>query len=120
MQESCTYGSVRGAPSNGRPYRNRQIGQRFQGFVRDGAERPKRGGVIEHLPASTERPICRWKLTSGRSPPNEAVPPGPRRVNVKPQLLFERLRVELHEIGATALERKIGYAAGEYTQNLLG
>src|SRR5262249_9691201 len=25
MQESCTYGSVRGAPSNGRPYRNRQI-----------------------------------------------------------------------------------------------
>jgi hypothetical protein len=22
MQESCTYGSVRGAPSNGRPYRN--------------------------------------------------------------------------------------------------
>jgi len=24
MQESCTYGSVRGAPSNGRPYRNRQ------------------------------------------------------------------------------------------------
>ena len=24
MQESCTYGSVRGAPSNGRPYRHRQ------------------------------------------------------------------------------------------------
>ena len=24
MQESCTYGSVRGAPSNGRPYRNRE------------------------------------------------------------------------------------------------
>ena len=23
MQESCTYGSMRGAPSNGRPYRNR-------------------------------------------------------------------------------------------------
>jgi|HubBroStandDraft_6_1064221.scaffolds.fasta_scaffold177061_2 hypothetical protein len=23
MQESCTYGSVRGAPSNGCPYRNR-------------------------------------------------------------------------------------------------
>ena len=22
MQESCTYGSMRGAPSNGRPYRN--------------------------------------------------------------------------------------------------
>src|SRR2546428_13798050 len=26
MQESCTYGSVRGAPSNGRPYRNRGKG----------------------------------------------------------------------------------------------
>src|SRR6202040_4271118 len=26
MQESCPYGSVRGAPSNGCPYRNRQIG----------------------------------------------------------------------------------------------
>ena len=25
MQESCPYGSVRGAPSNGCPYRNRQI-----------------------------------------------------------------------------------------------
>src|SRR6266446_8637153 len=24
MQESCTYGSVRGAPSNGRPYRDRR------------------------------------------------------------------------------------------------
>jgi hypothetical protein len=26
MQESCTYGSVRGAPSNGCPYRDREIG----------------------------------------------------------------------------------------------
>jgi hypothetical protein len=26
MQESCTYGSMRGAPGNGRSYRNRQIG----------------------------------------------------------------------------------------------
>ena len=26
MQESCTYGSMRGAPSNGRPYRNRGKG----------------------------------------------------------------------------------------------
>ena len=24
MRESCTYGSVRGAPSNGRPYRDRR------------------------------------------------------------------------------------------------
>ncbi len=25
MRESCTYGSVRGAPSNGRPYRDRRV-----------------------------------------------------------------------------------------------
>ena len=80
----------------------------------------KRGGVIEHLPASTDRSICRWKLTSGRSLPNEAVPPGLRRVDVEPQLLFDRLRVEPHKIGATALEHKTGYAAGEHMRNLLG
>jgi hypothetical protein len=28
MQESCPYGSVRGAPSNGCPYRNRELGLR--------------------------------------------------------------------------------------------
>ena len=28
MQESCPYGSVRGAPSNGCPYRNRKLGLR--------------------------------------------------------------------------------------------
>src|SRR6516162_1237847 len=35
MQESCTYGSVRGAPSNGRPYRNRENGypSESSGFV---------------------------------------------------------------------------------------
>src|SRR6516162_9758042 len=30
MQESCTYGTVRGAPSNGRPYRNRRDRLRFK------------------------------------------------------------------------------------------
>ena len=29
MRASRTYGSMRGAPSNGRPYRNRQIANRF-------------------------------------------------------------------------------------------
>ena len=29
MQESCKYGSVRGAPSNGRPYRNPLLAQRI-------------------------------------------------------------------------------------------
>jgi len=55
MQESCTYGSVRGAPSNGRPYRNRQIGERFRDFVRDGVKRLRGAAVSsEHLPASAE------------------------------------------------------------------
>ena len=55
MQESCTYGSVRGAPSNGRPYRNRQIGERFRDFVRDGVKRLRGAAVSsEHLPASTD------------------------------------------------------------------
>jgi len=53
MQESCTYGSVRGAPSNGRPYRNQGegtalfetilIGLRplhFRGKQRTSPERP--------------------------------------------------------------------------------
>jgi hypothetical protein len=34
MQESCPYGSVRGAPSNGRPYRNRERGDRFELLMR--------------------------------------------------------------------------------------
>ena len=46
MQESCTYGSVRGAPSNGRPYRN-HVGL---------------GNPIELL----------RRLESRRSPPNKA------------------------------------------------
>jgi hypothetical protein len=32
MRESCTYGSVRGAPSNGRPYRDTAQSDRL-GFV---------------------------------------------------------------------------------------
>ena len=31
MQESCPYGSVRGAPSNGCPYRNRKLGLHHAG-----------------------------------------------------------------------------------------
>jgi hypothetical protein len=33
MQESCTYGSVRGAPSNGRPYRNRAMQARLKAKI---------------------------------------------------------------------------------------
>ena len=32
MRESCTYGSMRGAPSNGRPYRNREKKSRNLGI----------------------------------------------------------------------------------------
>jgi len=33
MQESCTYGSVRGAPSTGRPYRNRAMQARLNAKI---------------------------------------------------------------------------------------
>jgi hypothetical protein len=57
--------------------------------------------------------LPRGNSTSLRSPPNEAAPPGPRRLDVEPHLLFERLQVELHEIGETALQHEIRHAAGE-------
>ena len=34
MQESCTYGSVRGAPSNGRPYRNQVFTAELQNMTK--------------------------------------------------------------------------------------
>ena len=46
MQESCTYGSVRGAPSNGRPYRNREIGSGFEASAELGPIDRRRGGII--------------------------------------------------------------------------
>ena len=53
----------------------------------------------------------RGNSTSRRSPPNEAAPPGPRRLDVEPHLLFERLQVDLHEIGETALQHEIRHPA---------
>jgi hypothetical protein len=76
--------------------------QRFQGLVRRG-QAPGRGGFIRALSAlGREIGLPRGNSTSRRSPPNEAAPPGPRRLDVEPHLLFERLQVELHEIGETA------------------
>ena len=46
MQESCTYGSVRGAPSNGRPYRNRQISSGFEAAAELRPIDRRRGGII--------------------------------------------------------------------------
>src|SRR5258708_14831729 len=40
MRESCTYGSVRGALSNGRPYRDRSVPTRRE------ADRTKRVGTL--------------------------------------------------------------------------
>src|SRR5580700_10970185 len=51
MQESCTYGSVRGAPSNGCPYRNRQIGNRFEASPETGPIEHRAVVSSEHLPA---------------------------------------------------------------------
>ena len=45
MQESCPYGSVRGAPSNGRPYRNRKIGSGFEASAGLGPIGRRRGGI---------------------------------------------------------------------------
>jgi hypothetical protein len=39
MQESCPYGSVRGAPSNGCPYRNRRDAE-LVGHITDVATEP--------------------------------------------------------------------------------
>ena len=46
MQESCTYGSVRGAPSNGRPYRDREISSGFEASAELRPIDPRRGGII--------------------------------------------------------------------------
>ena len=64
MQESCTYGSVRGAPSNGRPYRNPVSELRFRRFgavaSRKSHAGPKspisgRGGELEFRPLQPQR-----------------------------------------------------------------
>src|SRR5215472_8411244 len=55
----------------------------------------------------------RGHQSSRGSPPNEAAPPGARRLDIEPHLLLKRLQVELHEIGKTALQHEIRHAAGE-------
>jgi hypothetical protein len=47
MQESCPYGSVRGAPSNGCPYRNRQIVSGFKALSEIGPIRGCRVSIVE-------------------------------------------------------------------------
>ena len=60
MQESCTYGSVRGAPSNGRPYRNLH-GQAPVGALNTISSIPRqrnfghRHQLIERRPLDAER-----------------------------------------------------------------
>ena len=58
MQESCTYGSVRGAPSNGRPYRNREIGSvlRLCRLSADLSRGELRAPISEAGCSTTERP----------------------------------------------------------------
>ena len=55
MQESCTYGSMRGAPSNGRPYRNRQIGNGFEVSSETSQAPVGRGGFIRAFASSRRR-----------------------------------------------------------------
>ena len=47
MQESCPYGSVRGAPSNGCPYRNRQIVSGFKALSEIDPIRGCRVSIVE-------------------------------------------------------------------------
>jgi len=47
MQESCPYGSVRGAPSNGCPYRNREIASGLEASSELGPIDCRRGGIIQ-------------------------------------------------------------------------
>jgi hypothetical protein len=55
MRASRTYGSMRGAPSNGRPYRNRQIGNGFEVSSETGQAPVGRGGFIRAFASSRRR-----------------------------------------------------------------
>src|SRR5271166_478898 len=76
MQESCTYGSVRGAPSNGRPYRNRQIGNGFEASSKWGRSTGGPTVSSEQLPASrqTDRVVGR-RSAKRHSPPDQVASP---------------------------------------------
>jgi hypothetical protein len=54
MQESCPYGSVRGAPSNGCPYRNRQMGNGFEALSETGPIGYRRRGLIRAVAGFAE------------------------------------------------------------------
>ena len=56
MQESCPYGSVRGAPSNGCPYRNRQMGNGFEALSETGPIGYRRRGLIRAVAGFAEYP----------------------------------------------------------------
>ena len=74
MQESCPYGSVRGAPSNGCPYRNREL-------ISAGGRNPAASGSTSALDGATraqlggaERTVARkWRKT-GIFPPFRDAP----------------------------------------------
>jgi len=88
MQESCTYGSVRGAPSNGCPYRNRQIGNGFEASPETGPIEHRAVVSSEHLPALGKAiDLPGGRSTSRRSPPNEVAPSGPSCRHRTPSLV---------------------------------
>jgi len=51
MQESCTYGSVRGAPSNGCPYRNRAMQERLKAIIAEFCCKPPSPDYLRLLSA---------------------------------------------------------------------
>ena len=61
------------------------------------------GGVVRVVAGPGEEiELCDRHSISRHSAPNQPAPPGPRRLEIEPHLLFERLQVELHEIGKPA------------------
>ncbi len=82
MRKSCTYGSVRGAPSNGRPYRDRRESHHSRrrsgaGPLVAGAEAGDAGDWISQQPVSVEAkieiPIRLARLAGGPAPSIAAV-----------------------------------------------
>ena len=56
MRESRTYGSVRGAPSNGRPYRNREIGLGYEALSFICRHKSPSGPLRAPIPRGEPRP----------------------------------------------------------------
>ena len=132
MRESRTYGSVRGAPSNGRPYRDRAFARHDEGgiaprqrVITSGSwyDMSQQGQDMDAMPAAGKtRGSGRWvnhfaawynKQRLQRSPPHQSSPPPRLRANRKPHLLLQRAQVQLHHIREPPLQCEVRHAPRE-------